>query len=202
MVLPHGFRTVVIRGDEFKFCCAHFVSYGGHRERLHGHNYTVEVEATGEMSHADGYVIDFGILKKSIREVCKSLNEKVLIPTKSQTMKISVVERRSSGPTVTGIVACGINETVDCCGGASEGTVYNDNQQVEIECQSSFFSFPRDDCAMIDISFSTAEELSRHFAERLQETLASEFTSRGIQSITVRVFERPTQAASFTFRFD
>jgi 6-pyruvoyl-tetrahydropterin synthase len=202
MVLPHGFRTVVIRGDEFKFCCAHFVSHGGFRERLHGHNYTVEVEATGEMSHADGYVIDFGILKKSIREVCKSLNEKVLIPVKSESMKISVVQRYSNGTAIKGIVTCGINDTDDCCGGASEGAVYDDNQQVEIECQSSFFSFPRNDCAMIDISFSTTEELSRYFAEKLQETLASEFTSRGIKSITVRVFERPTQAASFTFRFD
>lgn len=210
MVLPHGFRTVVIRGDEFKFCCAHFVSYAGFRERLHGHNYTVEVEATGDMSVDDGYVIDFGILKKSIREICKSLNEKVLVPTKSKTMKISFVERRVTAQeqATKGIVTCGVNDTADCCGGRNDcGTnnapqVYDDNQQVEIECQSSFFSFPRNDCAMIDVSFSTAEELSKYFAERLHETLGSEFATRGIQSITVRVFERPTQAASFTYRFD
>ena len=201
MVLPHGFRTVVIRGDEFKFCCAHFVSYAGFRERLHGHNYTVEVEATGDMSIDDGYVIDFGILKKSIREICKSLNEKVIVPTKSSTLKISVVERRASAPPAQGIVTCGTNDTEDCCAG-SASTMYEDNQQVEIECQSSFFSFPRNDCALIDIAFSTAEELSKYFAERLQELLGPEFASRGIKSITVRVFERPTQAASFTYRFD
>jgi 6-pyruvoyl-tetrahydropterin synthase len=201
MVLPHGFRTVVIRGDEFKFCCAHFVSYAGFRERLHGHNYTVEVEATGDMSIDDGYVIDFGILKQSIREICKSLNERILVPTKSATLKITVKERPCTGPLVKGIVTCGVNDTDDCCTGAAE-TNYDDNQQVEIECQSSFFSFPLNDCAMLDIAFSTAEEISKYFAERLQEKLGSEFTTRGIQSITVRVFERPTQAASFTFRFD
>ncbi len=203
MVLPHGFRTVVIRGDEFKFCCAHFVSYTGFRERLHGHNYTVEVEATGDMSVDDGYVIDFGILKKSIREICKSLNEKVIVPTQSSTLNIRVVERqRTTAPPVKGIVTCGNNDTDDCCAGSTPTTLYDDTQQVEIECQSSFFSFPRNDCAMIDIAFSTAEELSKYFAEKLQEVLGAEFANRGIKAITVRVFERPTQAASFTYRFD
>lgn len=46
------------------------------RERLHGHNYTMAVKLTGrDTVEADGYLMDFGDIKKAARALCKSLNE-------------------------------------------------------------------------------------------------------------------------------
>lgn len=42
----------------------------GGRERLHGHNYQVSVWLRGVVGD-DGYVVDFGELKKVIRALCK-----------------------------------------------------------------------------------------------------------------------------------
>lgn len=59
-----------------KFSCAHFIAYKGFRERLHGHNYTMSVCLIGrDKLGSDGYLIDFGDVKKVARALCKSLNE-------------------------------------------------------------------------------------------------------------------------------
>ena len=188
--LTPGTRSVTVRGEEFKFCCAHFVSYRGFRERLHGHNYTVEVDLGGPMSATDGYVIDFGILKQSLRQTCKSLNERIIVPTLSATLVITYAD---SPPGISDpesqFAPCG-NSDVDSTAGESG--------QVEIRCMGSFFSFPKTDCALLPIRFSTAEELSTYVAGRLTADLAADIASRGIHTMTVRVYERPTQAASFT----
>ncbi|KAL3932643.1 MAG: hypothetical protein SGARI_003908 [Bacillariaceae sp.] len=67
---------VFVSKEDFKFHAAHFVAYEGFRERLHGHNYKVGVRLLGsrKLSH-DGYVVDFGDIKKATRKVCKELNE-------------------------------------------------------------------------------------------------------------------------------
>ena len=60
----------VFVGKEYlKFNAAHFIAYPGFRERLHGHNYHVTVRVTGELG-PDGYVLDFGIVKRATKRVC------------------------------------------------------------------------------------------------------------------------------------
>ena len=76
--------------QDFKFNAAHFVAYRGFRERLHGHNYTVGVRLEAEGIQSDGYVVDFGDIKKVARAVCKELNELFLCPEKSDVLDISV----------------------------------------------------------------------------------------------------------------
>jgi dihydroneopterin triphosphate aldolase (PTPS-III) / 6-pyruvoyltetrahydropterin synthase len=189
MSLPNGHRTVTIRGEEFKFSCAHFVSYKNFRERLHGHNYTVEVDVTGPMSDNDGYVIDFGILKAGIRGICKSLNERIIVPMNSPSMSISEVQRGQTRDTAD-ISPCGTGEIGD----PDSDSI---TQQIEIICLNSFFSFPKDDCAILPIKFSTAEEISNYFASQLAEKMKTDLHARKIRAVTVRIFERPTQCASY-----
>lgn len=188
MVLFNGHRTVMIRGEDLKFSCAHFVSYEGFRERLHGHNYTVEVEVSGPMCQTDGYVIDFGILKMHIRLLCKSLNERILVPEKSASLQIRLVSshERSSAAALSS------------CGSGEVDEHFPESGQVELVCGNAFFSFPKSDCAILPIAFSTAEELSRFLTTKLEQVLRPDLDNRQIQTITVRVFERPTQAASYT----
>jgi 6-pyruvoyl-tetrahydropterin synthase len=183
-----GERAITIRGEEFKFCCAHFVAYEGFRERLHGHNYTVEVEMAGPMSSRDGYVIDFGDVKRAIRVICKRLNERIIIPLESKHLHINIKPHNSSSGT-----------KVVMCSDASIDDVDPTEGQVEVTClDSAFFSFPLSDCALLPIGFSTAESLSAFVANKLEETLLRDISNRGIESLTVRVFERPSQAAAYT----
>ncbi|KAH8055546.1 6-pyruvoyl tetrahydrobiopterin synthase [Aureococcus anophagefferens] len=57
---------VQVRSERFKFNASHFVAFRGFRERLHGHNYTVGVRVFGPLSPDDGYVLDFGDVKKTL----------------------------------------------------------------------------------------------------------------------------------------
>ena len=82
---------VQVRSERFKFNAAHFVAFRGYRERLHGHNYTVGVRVFGPVSPVDGYVLDFGDVKKTVRSVCEGFNERFLCPCRSDVLKIERV---------------------------------------------------------------------------------------------------------------
>jgi len=82
-----GFE-VYVSNDTFKFNAAHFIAYPGFRERLHGHNYRVSVRMEGPVG-ADGYVVDFADIKRATREVCASLNERVIVPLLSDVLEIA-----------------------------------------------------------------------------------------------------------------
>lgn len=72
---------IFVAKEDFKFNCAHFIVYKGFRERIHGHNYRVSVKVTGPGKvGSDGYLIDFGDIKKATRSICKSLNEYFICP--------------------------------------------------------------------------------------------------------------------------
>ncbi len=80
---------VYVSKESFKFNAAHFIAYRGFRERLHGHNYRVSVRMEGPVG-SDGYVVDFGDIKRAAREVCAGLNERLIVPMQSDVI---VIER-------------------------------------------------------------------------------------------------------------
>lgn len=82
----HAFK-VYVEKDYLKFNAAHFIAYKGFREALHGHNYRVSVEVEGELGE-QGYVLDFGVVKRVTRRICERLNEKTLIPSQSDCLTI------------------------------------------------------------------------------------------------------------------
>ncbi len=82
-----GYR-VVVEKDYLKFSAAHFIAYKGFREPMHGHNYQVSVAIAGAVG-ADGYVLDFGIVKKVTKAVCDELDERILVPARSDCLAIA-----------------------------------------------------------------------------------------------------------------
>jgi 6-pyruvoyl tetrahydropterin synthase/QueD family protein len=72
-------RKVKVAGDHLKFCSAHFVTYSGKCERLHGHNYGVHVEVEGTLNE-DRMVFDFIILKRLAQDICQRLDHRFLLP--------------------------------------------------------------------------------------------------------------------------
>ena len=64
---------------EAESSAAHFLSgYHGKCENLHGHNYRVRAYAAGERLDSSGMLVDFGALKGALREVCGSLDHRLL----------------------------------------------------------------------------------------------------------------------------
>ena len=56
-------RKVKVEGGYLRFSSAHFITFGGKCERLHGHNYGVLVDVEGTLNE-DKLVIDFTVLKR------------------------------------------------------------------------------------------------------------------------------------------
>lgn len=59
----------------------------GGREPLHGHNYRVQVKGEAPALEGD-MVFDFLDIKPIVREVCDSLDHKLLIPKENKHLKI------------------------------------------------------------------------------------------------------------------
>ena len=88
----HAFK-VYVEKDYLKFNAAHFIAYKGFREALHGHNYRISIEVEGELD-AQGYVLDFGVVKRIARRVCERLDEKTLIPSQSDCLTVRTEGRQ------------------------------------------------------------------------------------------------------------
>jgi 6-pyruvoyl-tetrahydropterin synthase len=78
---------VFVSKDYFKFNAGHFMAYPGFRERLHGHNYRVAVRVEGPLG-SDGYVVDFGDIKKATRRICDEIDERLIVPMRSDCLEI------------------------------------------------------------------------------------------------------------------
>ncbi len=80
--------------EDFKFSSAHFTLFSASEsERLHGHNYKVELELqAAHLNPETGMIAPAHEIKTHIRAVCESLDEYVLIPKKSKWLKHEVHE--------------------------------------------------------------------------------------------------------------
>ena len=84
--------SVVVEKGNLRFSAAHFISFGGKCERLHGHNYAVSVALEGELTE-DHYVFDFVELKKAARRICDHLDHHFLLPLRSGFMDIEEADK-------------------------------------------------------------------------------------------------------------
>ena len=157
--------------DTFKFNAAHFVAYPGFRERLHGHCYRVSVKLFGgHQIGSNGYVLDFGCVKSVAKEVCKKLNEYFLVPMLRDVLTIAVEEdKNNSGGSVT----------------------------ITTE-DSSTFVFPRQDCILLPIMHSSAEEFAIYIYGEILDGLDADYLlKQGVRVMEVTVSESVGQDAIF-----
>ena len=78
---------VRVERNRLKFAAAHFATFEGQCEPLHGHNYDVIVEVEGGLTE-DSWVIDFGVLKSLARAICQELDHKFLLQRDSKVLQI------------------------------------------------------------------------------------------------------------------
>jgi 6-pyruvoyl-tetrahydropterin synthase len=82
-----SWKILVERGN-LGFAAAHFITFDGECEPLHGHNYGVRVEATGPLTQ-DSYVLDFVLLKDITRTLCKQWDHRFLLPLHNPHLRVS-----------------------------------------------------------------------------------------------------------------
>ena len=62
-----------------KFAAAHQLAMVGSKcENLHGHNWKIEVYVSGENTDRAGVLLDFGVIKKHVRDIMSLLDHKYL----------------------------------------------------------------------------------------------------------------------------
>ncbi|SCN61276.1 6-pyruvoyltetrahydropterin synthase, putative [Plasmodium chabaudi chabaudi] len=86
----NNIAELLVESPAFTFHCAHFIAYKGFRETLHGHNYNVSLKVKGHIQ-SDGYVVDFSILKKIVKNICNTIDHRFIVPTKSDVLKIEKI---------------------------------------------------------------------------------------------------------------
>jgi 6-pyruvoyltetrahydropterin/6-carboxytetrahydropterin synthase len=78
--------------SNIRFSCAHIIYEYEKCGRIHGHTYAVHAKITGE-TDTKGIIIDFSILKQTLREIANELDHRLLIPEKSSVSKIKKHEK-------------------------------------------------------------------------------------------------------------
>ena len=76
-----------VRVEGIRFDAAHFATFGGECEPLHGHSYEVAVEVEGALGE-DGWVIDFRELRHILRRIVSGLDHRFLLQRKSRLIEI------------------------------------------------------------------------------------------------------------------
>src|SRR5947208_2680754 len=78
---------VRVEGNKLKFAAAHFATFEGKCEPLHGHNYAVSIDVTGALTD-DSWVCDFSTLKSAGKALCGELDHKFLLQRDSRVLQI------------------------------------------------------------------------------------------------------------------
>jgi 6-pyruvoyltetrahydropterin/6-carboxytetrahydropterin synthase len=80
--------NVRVTKDELVFSAGHFITFDGdHCERIHGHNWRVEVEDSDVLDR-NHYVFDFNALRDLTRAIVAALDHRMLLPTESPLIRL------------------------------------------------------------------------------------------------------------------
>ena len=81
---------ITVERNTLKFAAAHMATFRGQVEPLHGHNYAVIVECEGPLTE-DGWVLDFGAVKQTMRRLCDELDHKFLLQQPSRLLQATAL---------------------------------------------------------------------------------------------------------------
>ena len=80
--------SIKVYKQYFNFSSSHFLIFeDGSREPLHGHNYRVMARSFSRKLHGD-MVFDFLDIKPLIRQICDTLDHRLLLPGENRFLKI------------------------------------------------------------------------------------------------------------------
>ena len=85
--------SIRLQKEHHVFSAAHFITFAGNIcERLHGHNYRVEVEIFGPLDE-NQYVVDFIAARDELKKLTDELDHRVLLPDRHPLIKVTAGEQ-------------------------------------------------------------------------------------------------------------
>ncbi|HHT18445.1 MAG: 6-carboxytetrahydropterin synthase [Euryarchaeota archaeon] len=86
---------IVINGihANLRFASAHMIPCHEFCGGIHGHSYHVDVTVEGERGGEFGFVVDFKTVKGRVREICKKLDHKLLVPENSKEIEFKNIDK-------------------------------------------------------------------------------------------------------------
>ena len=91
-----------IRVEGIHFAAAHFATYAGGCEPLHGHDYGVAAAVEGTLDE-NAWVVDFGAVKAILRSLCEELDHRFLLQRDSTVLAIDATDAAWEVKTPAGI---------------------------------------------------------------------------------------------------
>jgi 6-pyruvoyltetrahydropterin/6-carboxytetrahydropterin synthase len=76
-----------VRVEGVRFSAAHFATFAGECEPLHGHSYEVAAEVEGGLA-PESWVLDFGALRRLLRDLCEELDHRFILQADSRELRI------------------------------------------------------------------------------------------------------------------
>jgi len=116
--------TARVTKDSLVFSAGHFITFNGTVcERLHGHNWRVDVGIDGQLDQ-NGYVFDFIALRDASMALVEQLDHRMLLPknhplievavsTDDQTVRVTFEERRWEFPAEECVILPIFNTTAE-----------------------------------------------------------------------------------------
>ncbi len=165
--------TIRLFKEAMKFSAGHFTIFGhADREKLHGHNFGVQVSITAPVVPGTGMIADYNVYKRAIRGLCDEFDELLLLPGLSPHLSIS--HPPQTDPAVSPRVRIELD-------GASS--------------QLDVFEVPASDVRVLPVANVTLEEISRLFATRMLEQHKQRLAQDRVARLTVAVSSGPGQTA-------
>lgn len=124
--------------SNIRFSSAHIIPEYEKCGRLHGHTYAVHIKIFGKPDKK-GIIMDFSFLKEILREVVGELDHKVLIPEKSEIVKI---ERQKDNVKILSLGKTYVFPICDCMFLPIESTSAENLSKYIIERLTRETSFP------------------------------------------------------------
>jgi 6-pyruvoyltetrahydropterin/6-carboxytetrahydropterin synthase len=168
-----SWKILIERGN-LEFSAAHFITFEGACEPLHGHNYGVRVEAAGELT-ADSYVVDFVVMKDIVRTLIKRWDHRFLLPLENPHLRL--VEREDSWEIEFA--------------GEQAASFLREHGRIRYE-------LPKWSVVALPIDNATAERLAERLALQIVDVLRARGVGQGLTALTVGVEETAMQTAFYT----
>ena len=158
--------------SNLRFSSAHVIP--GHESCgfIHGHSYFVDIEIEGERAWKFDFVADFKDVKGYTKAVCKELDHRLLIPVYNELIDFKDFDKQSGF----------VDEL-------------KPNKTIHFKIDGKGYSIPSEDCVLLPLPYTSAEELSKYFAENLAQKLSESYDN--LKYISVCVNEGIGQGAEY-----
>ena len=165
---------ILINGiqSNLRFSSAHIIP--GHESCgfIHGHSYFVDVEIEGERAGEFEFVVDFKDVKSCAKAICDELDHRLLIPVYNKLVEFNDFDK-------------------------NKDSIFDLKKQktVFFKVDGKSYAIPSFDCIFLPLPYTSAEELSKFFAETLAKKLSETYDN--LESVAVCVNEGIGQGALY-----